>query len=118
MAVPVFLLGWKMLGLEQSLGSRIVTYAERSVRNDASGIFWFLIIFERGAWVTDQRLGRRRFFGVVGVAGGRRGSSAEPGLGEHEAAQLRPEVTIDAVRQRRHHRAAIRPQTAVGQAPC
>ena len=29
-------------------------------------------------------------------------------LGEHEAAQLRPEVTIDTVRQRRRHRAAIR----------
>jgi hypothetical protein len=29
-------------------------------------------------------------------------------LGEREAAQLRPEVTIDAVRQRRRHRAAIR----------
>ena len=29
-------------------------------------------------------------------------------LSEHEAAQLRPEVTIDAVRQRSRHRAAIR----------
>ena len=50
-----FVLGWKMLGLERSLGSRIVTYALLGVAPRTVGILlWWKVGFEDRFQITSS----------------------------------------------------------------